>query len=109
MNTYLIVYNVHYNEKSCPEDNIQEMIDNVKQTKKLNDRELSKAIYSIAQKYRQYWIWHHTLSENLIIKCDLKGEELLKFIDEKIKAKWICDEKQYLDIGIENIINLDQV
>lgn len=105
MKTYLIVYNVHYKEISTPEETIEEMKDNLEQIKRIKERDLIESIYNMTKWYWQSW--YKTLSENLIIECDLKGEKLLEFINKKIKAKWPCNEKQYLEIGIENIINLD--
>jgi hypothetical protein len=70
---------------------------------------LLESIYDIAQKYRQFWIWYKALSYNLTIKSDLKGEKLLKFINKKIEAMWLVNKNQHIAIGIENIINLDQI
>ena len=108
MKTYLIVYNVHYKEKTTNEEFIEEMKEKLDEIKNTKDRKLLESIYEISQHQFKH-IWYKPSSENLILKTDIKWEELFNFIIKNIEKKRPCNEKQYLEINIENIINLDQI
>ena len=102
MRNYLIVYSIHYKKKTIADSVFEEIKEELEKIGSIKDRELLESIYRMAKN-----IWYKSLSENLIIKTDFKWEMLFNFIIECIQEKWVCNEEQYLETSIENIINLD--
>ena len=108
MYTYLIIYECHYKKIETPEEIMEQIRSNSDNIKKIKDRKLLEYIYNWIEKQSKY-IWYKAWSKNLITKCDLKWEEFINFINKKIQEERSCNEKQYLEINIENIINLDNI
>jgi len=110
MNTYLVIYDVRYIKLYTDDERREELMskmEDAQELKKMNKKSLLIKIYnSISENQLAN---RKEFSNNLIIKTDKKGENLFNFIVKEIQNEWTKSDREYHEISITDILNLDSI